>query len=39
MWEIHAIKIIYASHMSRDICQSYMWIVGNLNLNATPSLP
>lgn len=29
MWEVHAIKITCASHIPRDIYQSYMWVVWN----------
>jgi len=32
MWEVHAIKITYVSHMTRDTCQSYMWVVENNGL-------
>jgi hypothetical protein len=29
MWETHVIKTTCVSHMSRNTCHSYMWVVGN----------
>jgi len=29
MWETHAIKTTCVSHMPRNTCQSYMYIVWN----------
>jgi hypothetical protein len=28
MWEAHTIKTTCASHMPRDTCHFYMWVVG-----------